>query len=69
MLFDIRRLAWDAQLPDAFGIPNSMLPEVLETASFPPDRENTGKHAISRCSKRGWCRQGFVIAVMTCQIP
>jgi len=43
MLFDIRRLAWDAQFPDAFGIPNSMLPEVLETASFPPDRENTGK--------------------------
>src|SRR5215469_7312553 len=31
MLFDIRRLAWDEELLEAFGIPHAILPEVLET--------------------------------------
>jgi len=31
MLFDIRRLAWDMDLLEAFGIPHAILPEVLET--------------------------------------
>jgi glycerol kinase len=31
MLFDIRRLAWDAELLAAFGIPRAMLPDVLDT--------------------------------------
>jgi glycerol kinase len=31
MLFDIRRLAWDADLLEAFGIPPAILPEVLDT--------------------------------------
>jgi len=31
MLFDIRRLAWDAELLDGFGIPRTVLPEVLDT--------------------------------------
>jgi glycerol kinase len=31
MLFDIRRLAWDPELLDAFGIPPPLLPEVLDT--------------------------------------
>ena len=31
MLFDIRRLAWDSELLDAFGIPQTVLPEVLDT--------------------------------------
>jgi glycerol kinase len=31
MLFDIRRLAWDLELLDAFGIPPALLPEVLDT--------------------------------------
>jgi glycerol kinase len=31
MLFDIRRLTWDAELLDAFGIPRALLPEVLDT--------------------------------------
>jgi glycerol kinase len=31
MLFDIRRLAWDTDLLEAFGIPPTMLPEVLDT--------------------------------------
>jgi glycerol kinase len=31
MLFDIRRLAWDHELLDAFGIPTALLPEVLDT--------------------------------------
>ncbi len=31
MLFDIRRLAWDEELLDAFGIPPAILPEVLDT--------------------------------------
>jgi glycerol kinase len=31
MLFDIRRLVWDADLLEAFGIPPAMLPEVLDT--------------------------------------
>src|SRR5690242_6649843 len=30
MLFDIRRLAWDRELLDAFGIPRAVLPEVLD---------------------------------------
>jgi glycerol kinase len=33
MLFDIQRLAWDRELLDAFGIPSSMLPEVLDTGA------------------------------------
>jgi glycerol kinase len=33
MLFDIRRLAWDADLLDAFGIPPAILPEVLDTGA------------------------------------
>jgi len=31
MLFDIRRLAWDEELLEAFGIPRAILPEVLES--------------------------------------
>jgi glycerol kinase len=31
MLFDIRRLGWDTELLAAFGIPSSILPEVLDT--------------------------------------
>jgi glycerol kinase len=31
MLFDIRRLAWDTDLLEAFGIPPAILPEVLDT--------------------------------------
>ena len=31
MLFDIRSLAWDPELLDAFGIPPALLPEVLDT--------------------------------------
>ncbi|MBV9378873.1 MAG: glycerol kinase, partial [Alphaproteobacteria bacterium] len=31
MLFDIRRLAWDEDLLEAFDIPHAILPEVLET--------------------------------------
>jgi len=31
MLFDIRRCSWDAELLDAFGIPQVLLPEVLDT--------------------------------------
>jgi glycerol kinase len=33
MLFDIRRLTWDDDLLDAFGIPSSILPEVRDTAA------------------------------------
>jgi glycerol kinase len=33
MLFDIRRLTWDAELLDAFGIPRALLPEVLDTGA------------------------------------
>jgi glycerol kinase len=33
MLFDIRRLAWDADLLEAFGIPPAILPEVLDTGA------------------------------------
>jgi glycerol kinase len=33
MLFDIRRLVWDADLLDAFGIPPAILPEVLDTGA------------------------------------
>jgi len=33
MLFDIRRLAWDADLLAACGIPKAVLPEVLDTAA------------------------------------
>ncbi|MBO0739077.1 MAG: glycerol kinase GlpK [Alphaproteobacteria bacterium] len=33
MLFDIRRLAWDQELLDAFGIPRAILPEVLDTGA------------------------------------
>jgi glycerol kinase len=33
MLFDIRRLAWDVELLDAFGIPHALLPEVLDTGA------------------------------------
>jgi len=31
MLFDLRRLAWDGDLLDAFGIPRALLPEVRDT--------------------------------------
>ena len=31
MLFDLRRLAWDDELLDAFGIPRALLPEVRDT--------------------------------------
>jgi glycerol kinase len=31
MLFDIRRLTWDTELLEAFGIPSAILPEVLDT--------------------------------------
>ena len=31
MLFDLHRLAWDAELPDALGIPRALLPEVRAT--------------------------------------
>jgi glycerol kinase len=31
MLYDIRRLDWDPELLDAFGIPRALLPEVLDT--------------------------------------
>jgi glycerol kinase len=33
MLFDIRRLAWDRELVEAFGIPPAILPDVPETAA------------------------------------
>jgi glycerol kinase len=33
MLFDIRRLGWDAELLEAFGIPRALLPEVLDTGA------------------------------------
>ena len=33
MLFDIRRFTWDAELLDAFEIPYSLLPEVLDTSA------------------------------------
>ena len=33
MLFDIRRLGWDCDLVEAFGIPPAVLPEVLDTAA------------------------------------
>ena len=33
MLFDIRRLGWDADLLEAFEIPPAVLPEVLDTAA------------------------------------
>src|SRR5438874_10541651 len=33
MLFDIRRLAWDHDLLEAFEIPPAVLPEVLDTAA------------------------------------
>src|SRR5207302_5467158 len=33
MLFDIRRLTWDADLLEACGIPEAVLPEVLDTAA------------------------------------
>jgi glycerol kinase len=32
MLFDLRRLAWDGELLDGFGIPRAILPEVRDTA-------------------------------------
>ncbi|HEX6441752.1 MAG TPA: glycerol kinase GlpK [Stellaceae bacterium] len=32
MLFDLHRLAWDAELLDGFGIPGAMLPELRDTA-------------------------------------
>src|SRR5205807_2289261 len=31
MLFDLHRLAWDAELPEALGIPRRLLPEVRAT--------------------------------------
>jgi len=31
MLFDLHRLAWDAELPEALGIPRALLPEVRAT--------------------------------------
>jgi glycerol kinase len=33
MLFDIRRFAWDAELLDAFEIPQALLPKVLDTGA------------------------------------
>jgi glycerol kinase len=33
MLFDIRRLTWDAELLDAFEIPRALLPDVLDTGA------------------------------------
>ncbi len=33
MLFDIRRLAWDTDLLETFGIPATILPEVLDTGA------------------------------------
>ena len=33
MLFDIARLAWDAELLDAFSIPRAILPEVCDTGA------------------------------------
>jgi glycerol kinase len=33
MLFDLRRLAWDSELPEAFGIPRALLPEVRATGN------------------------------------
>jgi glycerol kinase len=33
MLFDIRRLDWDAELLDVFAIPRAILPEVLDTGA------------------------------------
>jgi glycerol kinase len=33
MLFDIRRLGWDSDLVEAFGIPRAVLPQVLDTAA------------------------------------
>jgi len=33
MLFDIRRFAWDTELLAAFGIPRTLLPEVLDTGA------------------------------------
>ena len=32
MLFDLHRLAWDAELLDGFGIPGAILPELRDTA-------------------------------------
>jgi len=52
MLFDIRRLAWDAQLPVAFGIPHSMLPEVLERAPIRAWRYRNC--TASRSRSPGW---------------
>jgi glycerol kinase len=31
MLFDLHRLAWDSELPEAFGIPRALLPEIRAT--------------------------------------
>jgi glycerol kinase len=31
LLFDLRRLAWDTELPEAFGIPRALLPELRDT--------------------------------------
>jgi glycerol kinase len=31
MLFDLHRLAWDDELPEAFGIPRALLPEIRDT--------------------------------------
>jgi glycerol kinase len=46
MLFDIRRLAWDPQLLDAFGVPRALLPEVRDTGAdygvTTPDLFGTG---------------------------
>jgi glycerol kinase len=33
MLFDIRRLAWDTDLLETFGVPPAILPEVLDTGA------------------------------------
>src|SRR5207247_6488468 len=33
MLFDIRRLAWDVELLDAFGIPPALVPELVGPAA------------------------------------
>jgi glycerol kinase len=33
MVYDIRRLAWDEELLDAFAIPRAILPEVLDTGA------------------------------------
>ena len=34
MLFDIDRLAWDSELTDTFGVPASMLPEVVPSSGI-----------------------------------